>query len=1159
MKKTLVMYFTTPSKIIGWAVLSRFVIVDSNAFMSPGRQSQISSSRKNGGSVASYLTNANSVLLEQDDATMATSTGQTIVLHDDDEFRKPDPDNREYRAIRLSNNLECLLISAPESDVEAAAVHVKAGHMDDPDSRPGLAHFHEHMLFLGTQKYPSEEEYESFLNQHGGSSNAYTDMEDTNYYFSVTPSESSSSTDGDGTTKTSAALHGGLDRLAQFFIAPSFDQQCVDRELRAIDSEYRNSFTSDAWRNFQLLKASASQKHPFSKFGCGNYQTLTQGGDIINATHSTGIRSLPVDDLKQFWQTHYQTFNLRLAVVGKASLDELQKTAEQTFGTLSYSEGVSRKDRSVHQLLHSTEPTTDSVFSDLSPYKDVPPAFGPEQLATLRYVVPLVESRTLKLHFATPSLDDPLLKKSRPYRMVSHILGHESPGSLHAVLNDLGYITSVSSGVGVSTSDFSLFTLTLNLTPQGMKEKDYILDLVFQWIALIRKTLERDTKLMEAFHDELNQLSETNFRFRENGDVTDFCSTAAELMFVYPDYNEILHGSVTSGPYDPVVAEAYLERLRPENSMITIQSSDLASDQSLQESGWQTEPWYGAKYQSFDIPKEQLEQWNNPSQRNEQLQLPDLNKYIPTDFSLRCDDDDIFNPSKRFIQSEQNVREASPPSILLDRPGFRMWHKIDRTWRVPKTFIRLSLVSPNVYRSPKTMTLMRIYERMLNDDLNSYVYDAVLAGSGYKVSILPTGVRISLRGYSQKLPFLLDTLTTRMLSLMKELQDSSCEKLKLKFDKALNNLLRETKNYRLDTPYEMANYNSRLIMEESAWYVNNYIREMEQGDLTMQDCGLVAQDCLLGRLRAEAFCHGNINEKEALHVARVIDQHFQTNTSKTLLDAELPIFRSMKLPTRSESKAIFGEIDESTTTTSLVYQEVAYSDSEENNALELVLQAGCDQTLGYQGVALLDLFSHLAYNSAYHQLRTKEQLGYIVSAYVRKVTGGAWTFVIVLQSSVALPSVLEERSEAWLAQFRKEIEELSAEQLAQEAAAVVAQLLERDTKLSQEVLWQWGEIISTETQPSSTLPSFDRVNNIAAQLQMKEMVQLKQELLDLFDTYFALDAPERRALSTRIYNSKSRSEFDANRSKANVLSNYTDIQELKSCLGTYPNAPYWRR
>jgi len=45
-------------------------------------------------------------------------------------------------------------------------VHV--GHFSDPDGIPGLAHFCEHMLFLGTKKYPDEASYSNFLSAHGG-------------------------------------------------------------------------------------------------------------------------------------------------------------------------------------------------------------------------------------------------------------------------------------------------------------------------------------------------------------------------------------------------------------------------------------------------------------------------------------------------------------------------------------------------------------------------------------------------------------------------------------------------------------------------------------------------------------------------------------------------------------------------------------------------------------------------------------------------------------------------------------------------------------------------------------------------------------------------------------------------------------------------------
>lgn len=161
----------------------------------------------------------------------------------------------------------------------------------------GLAHFHEHMLFLGTDKYPREDEYEDYLGRHGGASNAYTDMEDTNYYFYVSPLEDDA---GGG------ALAGALDRFAQFFLAPRFDPSMLERELRAVDSEYLNGRTSDSWRNFQLLKRGASHEHPFSKFGCGNYHTLTNGGDATDKKGGAGGvdfggGSSPREDLVRFW------------------------------------------------------------------------------------------------------------------------------------------------------------------------------------------------------------------------------------------------------------------------------------------------------------------------------------------------------------------------------------------------------------------------------------------------------------------------------------------------------------------------------------------------------------------------------------------------------------------------------------------------------------------------------------------------------------------------------------------------------------------------------------------------------------------------------------------------------------------------------------------
>ena len=151
-----------------------------------------------------------------------------------------------------------LLVSDGNADKAAAAMDVAVGHASDPPELPGLAHFTEHMLFLGTEKYPDEGSYQQFLQEHGGSSNAFTAFEDTNFYFDVQHPH----------------LQAALDRFAQFFLCPSFTESAAGRELKAVHSENEKNLQSDGWRLNQLYKWMASEAHPYHKFGTGNLHTL---------------------------------------------------------------------------------------------------------------------------------------------------------------------------------------------------------------------------------------------------------------------------------------------------------------------------------------------------------------------------------------------------------------------------------------------------------------------------------------------------------------------------------------------------------------------------------------------------------------------------------------------------------------------------------------------------------------------------------------------------------------------------------------------------------------------------------------------------------------------------------------------------------------------
>jgi insulysin len=138
---------------------------------------------------------------------------------------KSKSDKRIYKHIVLPNKLQCLLISDSEADKSAAALDVHVGCSLDPKPLYGTAHFLEHMLFMGTHKYPGENEYTEFIKNNGGTNNAYTSLTNTNYHFDC----------------ANEAFEGALDRFAQFFLHPILGESSTEREMKAVDSEFNQS------------------------------------------------------------------------------------------------------------------------------------------------------------------------------------------------------------------------------------------------------------------------------------------------------------------------------------------------------------------------------------------------------------------------------------------------------------------------------------------------------------------------------------------------------------------------------------------------------------------------------------------------------------------------------------------------------------------------------------------------------------------------------------------------------------------------------------------------------------------------------------------------------------------------------------------------------
>ncbi|XP_035767090.1 insulin-degrading enzyme isoform X2 [Neolamprologus brichardi] len=485
-----------------------------------------------------------------------------------DVIRSPE-DKREYRGLEFINGLKAVLISDPTTDKSSAALDVHIGSLSDPPNISGLAHFCEHMLFLGTEKYPKENEYSQFLSEHAGSSNAFTSGEHTNYYFDVSHEH----------------LQGALDRFAQFFLCPLFDESCKDREVNAVDSEHEKNLMNDAWRLFQLEKATGNPKHPFSKFGTGNKLTL----ETRPSKEGVDVRQ----ELLKFHSTYYSSNLMGLCVLGRESLDELTAMVVKLFG---------------------------EVENKNVPVPEFPEhPFQEQHLKQFYKVVPIKDIRNLYVTFPIPDLQK--YYKSNPGHYLGHLIGHEGPGSLLSELKSKGWVNTLVGGQKEGARGFMFFIINVDLTEEGLLHVEDIIFHMFQYIQKLRTEGPQ-----EWVFEECKDLNNVAFRFKDKERPRGYTSKIAGLLHYYP-LEEVLAAEYLLEEFRPDLIEMVLDKLRPEHVRVAVVSKSFEGQTDM------TEEWYGTQYKQEAISEETIKKWAN-ADLNGKFKLPMKNEFIPTNFEI---------------------------------------------------------------------------------------------------------------------------------------------------------------------------------------------------------------------------------------------------------------------------------------------------------------------------------------------------------------------------------------------------------------------------------------------------------------------------------------------------------------------------------------------
>lgn len=379
-------------------------------------------------------------------------------------------DEAEWRRLVLPNGLRVLLASDRRFNKSAAALVVNVGQIDDPPDSEGLAHFLEHMLFLGTEKYPSEDEYRRFMRSNGGYNNAYTASDHTNYRFEV----------------RHEALPEALDRFAQFFIAPRFDPRFTAREVNAVHNEAMRHLQNDQRRLTGVRRELYAAGSGETKFSTGNKDTLS--------------RATP-EAVRSFYERHYGAERMALAITGRAPLDELERLARSAFSA------VPRR--------------------DLAPVKREATFLPRRPLLRLAFVEPVKEVRQLQFEFVAPPTRPDFA--SHPARLVGELLRHAGEGSLLARLKGEGLANEVAADLWERTGDYGSYFVTIDLTPEGQRRYERVAALFFAYLEHLRRS-----PFPAGLYDELAQVGRLHEAYGDRGEGADLAARLANQALFYP-------------------------------------------------------------------------------------------------------------------------------------------------------------------------------------------------------------------------------------------------------------------------------------------------------------------------------------------------------------------------------------------------------------------------------------------------------------------------------------------------------------------------------------------------------------------------------------------------------------------------------------------------
>lgn len=736
------------------------------------------------------------------------------------------------------------------------------------------------------------------------------------------------------------ALQGAVDRLSDAIAEPNLAPEYAERERNAVNAELTLARARDGMRMAQVSAETINPAHPGSRFSGGNLETLRDkpGSKLLDA-------------LVAFRDKYYSANLMKAVIYSNKPLPELAKIAVETYGRVP-NKNIER------------------------PVIDVPVVTDAQKGIVIHYV-PALPRKVVRVEFRIDNNSDKF--RSKTDELIGYLIGNRSNNTLSDWLQKQGLADSIRADSDpLVNGNSGVFAISVSLTDKGLAQRDEVVAAIFSYLNKLR-----ENGVDKSYFDELAHVLDLDFRYPSITRDMDYVEWLADTMLRVP-VEHTLDAVNIADQYDPAAIKARLDMMTPQNARVWYISPKEPHNK--------TAYFVEAPYQVDKITPQLFDTWQKKAAAIK-LTLPQLNPYIPDDFTL-------VKPDKTYAH----------PELLVKEPGLRVLYMPSHYFASePKADVTMVLRNPQAMDSAKNQVLFALNDYLAGIALDELSNQASIGGIGFSTNA-NSGLMVNANGYTQRLPQLFEALLKGYFSYTPTQEQ-----------------LDQAKSWyaqMMDSADKGKAYDQAIMPVQMVSQVPYFQRETRRAllpDLTIKDV-LDYREALKTNAKPEFLVLGNMSAGQAKELAHNVQNQLATKGNEWCRNKDVLV--------DSKHLAMFEKTGSST-----------------DSALAAVyVPKGFDETVS---TAYSSMLGQIIQPWFYNQLRTQEQLGYAVFAFPMSV-GRQWGIGFLLQSNDKQPAYLYQRFKAFYPTAEKKLREMSAEDFAQMQQGMISEIMQAPQTLSQE-------------------------------------------------------------------------------------------------------------